>query len=67
MKLSAPIYHLKRKAKLLSRKERIPLYEALKRIAAQEGYNDWSLLVAKLSALMPAGRLELAPVPETGS
>jgi replicative DNA helicase len=56
MKLSAPIYHLKRKAKLLSRKERIPLYEALKRIALQEGYNDWSLLVAKLSVSMPAGR-----------
>jgi replicative DNA helicase len=57
MKLSAPIYHLKRKAKLLSREERIPLHEALKRIALQEGYNDWSLLVAKLSVLMPAGRL----------
>jgi replicative DNA helicase len=56
MKLSAPIYHLKRKAKLLSREERIPLHEALKRIALQEGYNDWSLLVAKLSALMPADR-----------
>ncbi|WP_163265032.1 DNA helicase [Chelativorans alearense] len=57
MKLSAPIYHLKRKAKLLSREEDIPLHEALNRIALQEGYNDWSLLAAKLSALKPAGKL----------
>ena len=33
MKLSAPLYHLKRKAKLLSRAENIPLNEALDRIA----------------------------------
>ena len=36
MKLSAPLYHLKRKAKLLSRAENIPLHEALDRIARQE-------------------------------
>lgn len=57
MKLSAPIYHLKRKAKLLSRAENIPLHEALDRIAFQEGYNGWSLLAAKLSASRPAGKL----------
>ncbi|MER8840310.1 DNA helicase [Mesorhizobium sp. M0913] len=57
MKLSAPIYHLKRKARLLSREEKIPLHEALNRIALQEGYNDWSLLAAKLSAARPAGKL----------
>lgn len=57
MKLSAPIYHLKRKARLLSREEKIPLHEALNRIALQEGYNDWSLLAVKLSAARPAGKL----------
>lgn len=57
MKLSAPIYHLKRKAKLLSREERIPLHEALDRVAVQEGYSGWSLLAAKQSAAAPAGRL----------
>ncbi|RZN30891.1 DNA helicase [Bradyrhizobium sp. Leo121] len=57
MKLSAPIYHLKRKAKRLSREEGIPLHVALNRIALQEGYRDWSLLAAKLSASRPAGKL----------
>ncbi|WP_454621766.1 DNA helicase [Bradyrhizobium cenepequi] len=57
MKLSAPIYHLKRKARLLSREERIPLHVALNRVALQEGYSDWSLLAAKLSASRPAGKL----------
>ncbi|MGY3620262.1 DNA helicase [Bradyrhizobium sp. USDA 10063] len=57
MKLSAPIYHLKRKAKLLSRDERIPLHVALNRVALQEGYSDWSLLAAKLSASRPARKL----------
>lgn len=47
MNLSAPIHELKRKARLLSRAERIPLHVALDRIAAQEGYRSWSLLTAK--------------------
>uniref|UniRef100_A0A9E7ZMA7 DNA helicase n=1 Tax=Bosea sp. NBC_00436 TaxID=2969620 RepID=A0A9E7ZMA7_9HYPH len=47
MHLSAPIHQLKRKARLLSRAERIPLHAALDRIAAGEGYRSWSLLVAK--------------------
>ena len=57
MKLSAPIYHLKRKAKLLSREEGIPLHEALDRVAFQEGYNSWSLLAAKQSASSPVAKL----------
>lgn len=57
MKLSAPIYHLKRKAKLLSREETIPLHEALDRIAFKEGFGSWSLLLAKASATAPAGKL----------
>jgi replicative DNA helicase len=63
MKLSAPIYHLKRKAKLLSREENIPLHEALDCIAEQEGFIGWSLLATKLAVTAPAGKLfgRLAP------
>jgi len=46
MTLSAPIHQLKRRARLLSRRERIPLHAALDRIATDEGYRSWSLLVA---------------------
>jgi replicative DNA helicase len=63
MKLSAPLYHLKRKAKLLSRAENIPLHDALDRIARQEGFAGWSLLAAKVTADAPAEKLfaRLAP------
>ncbi|WP_395144669.1 DNA helicase [Armatimonas sp.] len=47
MTLSAPIYVLKQQAKVLSRKEGIPLDQALDRIASQEGFSAWSLLSAK--------------------
>jgi replicative DNA helicase len=57
MKLSAPLYHLKRQAKLLSRTENIPLHEALDRIARLEGFAGWSLLAAKLTAAAPAEKL----------
>ncbi|MDR7142926.1 DNA helicase [Rhizobium sp. BE258] len=57
MKLSAPVYRLKRKAKLLSREENIPLHEALDRIAAREGFSGWSLLSARLAEAMPASEL----------
>ncbi|WP_455289930.1 DNA helicase [Cupriavidus necator] len=63
MKLSAPIFHLKRKAKLLSRQDSIPLHKALDRIAIQEGYRDWGLLAAREAASKPASKLfeRLAP------
>lgn len=57
MKLSAPIYHLKRKAKRLSREEGIPLHDALDRIATTEGFSAWSMLAAKAAALTPANKL----------
>lgn len=57
MKLSAPIYHLKRKAKLLSREENIPLHEALDLTAAKEGFSSWSLLAAKVSATASVSEL----------
>jgi replicative DNA helicase len=63
MKLSAPIYHLKRKAKLLSREKKIPLHEALDHIAEKEGFGGWSLLAAKVTATAPAAKIfaRLAP------
>jgi replicative DNA helicase len=57
VKLSAPIYRLKREARLISRKENIPLHTALDRIAAAEGFSGWSLLVAKWTAIPRAARL----------
>ena len=46
MRLSAPIFRLKRQAKLLSRTQDIPLHQALNQIAISEGYNAWSHLAA---------------------
>lgn len=46
MKLSAPIFQLKRRAKAISREESIPLTEALNRVAQSEGFGAWSLLAA---------------------
>lgn len=45
MDLSAPIYELKRKAKLLGRLKGIPLNQAYACIAKQEGYASWGLLI----------------------
>lgn len=57
MKLSAPIYHLKRTAKRLSREAGIPLHDALDRVAATEGFSAWSMLAAKAAARTPASKL----------
>jgi replicative DNA helicase len=57
MQLSGSIPLLKRKAKLLSRQEGIFLHEALDRVAAQEGFSRWSLLVAKASTETHASKL----------
>jgi len=57
MKISASIFHLKRKAKSLSREQDIPLHQALDQIATQEGCGSWSLLAARYSALDKSGRL----------
>ncbi|MEO0994563.1 MAG: DNA helicase [Pseudomonadota bacterium] len=57
MRLSAPIFRLKREARLLARDTAIPLHAALDRIAAREGYARWSHLAARLSAREPAEKL----------
>lgn len=57
MKLSAPIYALKQQAKVLSRKESIPLHQALDRIANREGFSAWSLLAARTTSKNPVSTL----------
>lgn len=57
MKLSAPIYILKQQAKALSRKEDVPLHQALNRIAVREGFSAWSLLSAKAKSEKPVSTL----------
>lgn len=57
MKLSAPVYHLKRRAKLMSRNENIPLHAALDRVATREGFKSWSMLTHKQSDKISAAAL----------
>lgn len=61
MKLSAPIYRLKRQAKLLSRAEKIPVHEALDRVASLEGFTGWSLLAAKATSPAVSIYRQLSP------
>ena len=63
MKLSAPVYRLKRQAKILSREENIPLHEALDRIATKEGYPRWSMLARQMLAIAPASAVGASLVP----
>ena len=46
MKLSAPIFRLKRQARLLARSSAIPLHAALDQVARKEGFHAWSQLAA---------------------
>ncbi len=57
MRLSAPVFRLKRQAKALSRKAGIPLSLALDRIAKGEGFQNWSLLAARISTSPPTRKL----------
>lgn len=54
MRLSSPIYTLKRQAKLLARDNDIKLHEALNQIAIKEGFGDWSHLANSYSKATPA-------------
>ncbi|MBZ9986722.1 replicative DNA helicase [Mesorhizobium sp. BH1-1-5] len=63
MRLSAPVYHLKRQARLLSRRENVPLHQALDRVAASQGFGSWSLLAAKAAEAAPAGVLLARLIP----
>jgi DnaB-like helicase C terminal domain len=57
MKLSTPMYRLKRQAKLLSKESGIPLNQALDRVAKGEGFQRWSLLVRHEADKTPATQL----------
>lgn len=57
MKLSVPVYSLKRLAKNLSREKKIPLHAALNRVAQDEGFQSWGLLAARVSAESPTEKL----------
>jgi len=57
MRLSAPIYQLKRQAKLLSRADNIPLHEAQDRVAREQGFATWSLLASRQAMDEPASAL----------
>lgn len=50
MKLSAPIFQLKRRAKLMARNSGVSLNQALDQIAREEGFPQWSLLSANVSS-----------------
>ncbi|WP_269582410.1 DNA helicase [Roseibium sp. Sym1] len=54
MKLSAPIYRLKGLARQRSRKNRIPLWQALDDVALAEGFRNWSHLAHAWKSLCPA-------------
>ena len=57
MKLSAPLYRLKREAKQLGRAQNIPLHQALDIVARREGMRSWSMLSARHKAMGHAARL----------
>lgn len=57
MTLSAPIWILKQQAKALSRRENMPLHEALDRIARREGFHAWSLLSVRAGTDEPTRHL----------
>lgn len=57
MRLSAPIFKLKRQAKLLARAQNIPLHEALDRMADMNGFRGWSHLASSFSKRGPADKI----------
>ena len=59
MKLSAPIYVLKKKAKALKKEKSFTMTEALNEIAKQEGFVSWSLLQSKAKDIFPKTKNEV--------
>jgi len=58
MRLSAPVYRLRRAARALSRAQSVPLHQALDHIARVEGFRSWSHLQARWASLTgPAERV----------
>lgn len=59
MKLSAPLYILKQRARDLKRARSLTHADALDRIAQDEGFNSWSLLHAKAESIYPKSREDI--------
>jgi len=57
MKLSVPIFKLKRQAKILSRENNIPLHKALNIIAKKNGFSQWSALSTFEHKQQPAQKI----------
>lgn len=57
MQLSAPIYALKRRAKLLARQTGCALHQALDKVALDEGFQSWSHLASSAAHESPAEEL----------
>lgn len=57
MKLSAPIYALKRRARLLAHSENRPLNQSLDAVARQEGFRSWAHLADRYARQRPAIKL----------
>ncbi|GAB2187248.1 DNA helicase [Roseibium sp. LAB1] len=76
MKFSAPIFRLKREARVMARRKSITLSQSLDEIAAREGFRSWSHLssagretgpsVSLLSALAPGDMVILGARPGHG-
>jgi replicative DNA helicase len=57
MRLSVPIFRLKRQARLLAREKKIPLHQALDQVAQHEGFRSWSHLADSASHDRPATKI----------
>lgn len=57
MRLSAPIFRLKKQARMMARERRIPLHQALNHVAKDEGFASWSLLSARHTLSAPTGEI----------
>src|SRR3546814_16451291 len=67
MKLSAPIFRLKRQAKLLSRETNEPLHASLDEVAKREGCRGWSHLARASSHDRSAPKLMADFVSDIGT
>ena len=63
MILSTPLFVLRRQARLLAREQRIALHQALDQIAQDQGFLNWSLLMAKHKDTKPGAALNSRLVP----
>lgn len=59
MKLSAPIYVLKSKARALKKSSGLSMNQALDTVAKEEGFNSWSLLASKAKDVFPKKKEEI--------